>query len=427
MRVLVASTAGAGHFAPMVPFAQALVDAGHVVRVAAPASFASVVQRAGLEHAPFADVPPEQLGAVFARLPQLPRLEANATMIREVFAGCNTRAALPGVREVVETWRPNVILRDPAEFASYVVADALGVPHVQVAIGLAAFDEFMFPLVDEPLREFGCANAAGGLRAAPRLTCVPQSFDTDASPGAGVTYRFRTADPHADPVPLPSWWPDDRLPLVYATFGSVAGGLAPFGDLYRGAVAALAELPVRVLLTVGDAVERDALQPLPPHVHVEKWWSQQQVMPHASAMVGHGGFGTTMLGLAAGVPMVVLPLFSADQFLNAARVQEVGAGIALADGGPAVAALGGGVQRLLDDPSYDVIAGQLAQESHTCLRPTHPCRSSSSSRQPSRTPSAAGSTVSVIRCGRLRSARRVEEMFPAVDHAIVPWAHTPEA
>jgi hypothetical protein len=31
MRVLVATTAGSGHFAPLVPFAAALRDAGHTV------------------------------------------------------------------------------------------------------------------------------------------------------------------------------------------------------------------------------------------------------------------------------------------------------------------------------------------------------------------------------------------------------------
>jgi UDP:flavonoid glycosyltransferase YjiC (YdhE family) len=40
-------------------------------------------------------------------------------------------------------------------------------------------------------------------------------------------------------------------------------------------------------------------------------------MPHARAMIGHGGFGTTMTGLANGVPMVVVPLFAMDQFFNA--------------------------------------------------------------------------------------------------------------
>ena len=45
-------------------------------------------------------------------------------------------------------------------------------------------------------------------------------------------------------------------------------------------------------------------------------------------MVCHGGFGTVRGGLTAGVPMAVLPLF-ADQPYNAARVAEIGAGIAL--------------------------------------------------------------------------------------------------
>ena len=362
MRVLVATTAGEGHFGPLVPFARSLIDAGHEVRVAAPASFSPVVGRAGLEHAPFADAPPEELGAVFARVPELPRMEANATVIREVFGRLDTRAGLPGVQEIVESWRPDLVLREPAEFASYVVADALGVPHVQVAIGLTTLDEFMVSAVDEPLREFGCASGVAGLRAAPRLTSVPGRLDTEPVQGTAETHRFRSPDLLSDPVALPSWWPDDSLPLVYVSFGSVTGRLATFGDLYQGAVSALADLPVRVLLTVGDAVDPVALAPLPPNVHVERWWPQQEVMPHASAMVGHGGFGTTMLGLAAGVPMVVLPLFSYDQFLNAARVQEVGAGSALEDGAPAVAALGGAVQRLLGDPSYAVVARQLAQD-----------------------------------------------------------------
>ena len=55
-------------------------------------------------------------------------------------------------------------------------------------------------------------------------------------------------------------------------------------------------------------------------------------MPHARAMVCHGGSGTMRAGLAAGIPQVVLPLF-ADQPDNAARVDALGAGIALEPGG----------------------------------------------------------------------------------------------
>ena len=122
---------------------------------------------------------------------------------------------------------------------------------------------------------------------------------------------------------------DGHGPLVYVSSGSLAAGVPRFRGLSADVVAALADVPARVLLTVGEAGDREALEPLPPHVHVERWWPQRDVMPQASAMAGHGGFGTTMEGLASGVPMVVVPLFASDQILNAVRVQETGAGIAL--------------------------------------------------------------------------------------------------
>lgn len=361
MRVLMATTAGAGHFGPMIPVGRALAEAGHDVRVAAPASFAPVVQRAGLAHAPFADAPPDELGAVFARAPALSRAEANALVIGEVFGRINTRAALPGMRAVVARWRPDVILREPAELASYVVAVETGTRHLQVAIGLGSLEELFLPLLEEPLREHGCDIGADGLVPVPRLTTVPERLDTPRRGDPAATHRFRGNDTDAESGALPRWWSGDHDPLVYVTFGSVTGGMPHFQRVYATAVAALADVPARVLLTVGEAGDPEALGPLPPTVHVERWWPQREVMPHAAAMVGHGGFGTTMDGLAAGVPMVVVPLFSSDQFLNAARVQEVGAGVAL-DGADALASLGDAVRRVLDDPSYRLGARGVAAD-----------------------------------------------------------------
>jgi UDP:flavonoid glycosyltransferase YjiC (YdhE family) len=68
MRVLVATTAGAGHLGPLVPFARALSAKRHQVVVAAPASFASAVERAGFAHRPFPDGSAEEQGRVFASL-----------------------------------------------------------------------------------------------------------------------------------------------------------------------------------------------------------------------------------------------------------------------------------------------------------------------------------------------------------------------
>ena len=70
MRGMVSTTAGSGHFGPLIPFGVACREAGHDVRVAAPASFAGAVAGAGFEHAPFADVASEVMGPIFSRLPR---------------------------------------------------------------------------------------------------------------------------------------------------------------------------------------------------------------------------------------------------------------------------------------------------------------------------------------------------------------------
>lgn len=361
MRVLMATTAGAGHFGPLVPFADALHRAGHDVLVAAPASFAPAVERAGHAHHPFADADQDELRAVFETLAGKSNDEANAVVIGEIFGRIDTRAALPAVTAVVRDWRPDLVVRESCEFASYLAAEAAALPHVHVAIGLASFGQRAIAHLDRPLAEMGAEPGLAGLRSAPTLTLVPESFEDPDAPGGPGIERFRDAGDGRATASLPGWWPTSSDPLVYVTFGSVAAGIGLFPDFYQAVTAALADLPVRVLVTIGDAGDPGALGPLAPNIHVEKWWPQAAVMPHASAMVGHGGFGTTLMGLAAGLPMVVVPLF-ADQPHNARRVAAVGAGIAL-DGGPgAVGALNDAVRRVLDQGSYRSAARRIAAE-----------------------------------------------------------------
>jgi len=82
------------------------------------------------------------------------------------------------------------------------------------------------------------------------------------------------------------------------------------------------------------------------------------VMAQASAMVSHGGSGSTLMALAAGVPQAFVPLF-VDGPANARRVAELGAGIALDPGSDELAAA---VGELLTDPGYRAAAAAVAAE-----------------------------------------------------------------
>ncbi|MEE2780612.1 MAG: nucleotide disphospho-sugar-binding domain-containing protein, partial [Planctomycetota bacterium] len=50
-----------------------------------------------------------------------------------------------------------------------------------------------------------------------------------------------------------------------------------------------------------------------------------QLLPHAAALVHHGGIGTTSQALATGIPQLIMPM-AFDQPDNADRVQRLGVG-----------------------------------------------------------------------------------------------------
>ena len=373
VRVLFSTTAGAGHFGPMIPVAHACQAAGHGVAVAAPASFAKSVADAGLAHLPFPDVPADQMGAVFGRLPSLPREEANRIVVAEVFGRLDAQAALPTLMDTIRDWTPDIVVRDPAEFGALVAADRSGLPQVQVAIDMGGFIPAAADWLDEPIRELermaGIDDIRGSQRAlaTPTFSSVPAALDQPPAEGSGQdqakgrVWRFRT-DIAASGPSLPAEWGDPAAPLVYVSFGSVAGSTGRFDALYPAILEVLADLPVRVLITTGNGYDPARLDPWPANAWATQWWPQAAAMRDAALVVGHGGFGTTMTALAAGVPQLVLPLFSSDQFLNAERVQAVGVGARLLGGLDAVPAVSGAVRELLDQPRYAEAARRVAAE-----------------------------------------------------------------
>ena len=334
MRVLIASTQGAGHFNPLRPFLAALTRRGDEALLVVPPLLAGTAEATGHPFRIGADPPAEELAAIWQRFQMVPQAEAAVLANREIFGRLDTAAMLPALEEACDTWRPDLVLRDPCEYASAVAADRRGIPHAQVAISLASAEAYSLDLAAPVLEPYG-AGMVRRIRSSPYLTRFPAALDP--SPYA-VTRRYGLG-PTLPSEPLPDWWSGDRTPLVYVTFGSVTGGLSIGTPTVRGAIAAVTGLPLRVLVTVGDAPDATTLGPLPANVHVEAWVSQETVLGHAAAVVCHGGSGTTVGALAAGVPVVVVPLFS-DHFANARWVAAAGAGLVVEPAAGSTRALG---------------------------------------------------------------------------------------
>ena len=359
------SNRGAGHIGPLIPFAHAFMRGGDDVLLAAPAGARETVDRTGVPFHPVADPPQDQLDAIFDALPGRSQEEQGVRVMTEVFADIDARASLPGILRVVTEYRPHVILREPTEYAGLLAAERLGVRHGRIAIMAAEFETWGAPLVapvlDRHRRRLGMQPDPQGRRIleSTYLTVIPAAMEDPADAGTPQALRFRETDPA--PWALPDWWGGDERPLVYVTYGSVTPTLPYFPAQFRATVAELAELPARVLFTIGNEVEREALGTAPENVRVERWIPQAAVMPHAAAMVGHGGAGSTRMALAAGVPSVVVPGF-ADQFRNGERVEALGAGLSVTGAPESLAGLGDAVRRLLNEPSYRASAQRVARE-----------------------------------------------------------------
>jgi UDP:flavonoid glycosyltransferase YjiC (YdhE family) len=321
MRVLAAcSLGGAGHLNPLLTLLAAARRHGDDTLVIGPPALGEMVERFGFPFQPGGEPAEDEVAPIRERLPVAPRQEASRLGNRELFGRLAAAAMIPSMEQTCSRWGPDLVLRDPCEYASAVVAPRVGVPTVQVAISLAEVEagaiEVAAPALDEHRR-----GLAQELRASPYLTRFPASLDPSPFP---VTVRFR-APGSASGTPLPDWWNGSDAPLVYVTFGTVLGHMTIAADVYRAALRAAEGLDARVLLTVGRRFDPAELGPVPANVHVEAWIDQTEVLDRADLVVCHGGSGTVLGTLAAGVPMVVVPLF-ADQFENARRIAAVGAG-----------------------------------------------------------------------------------------------------
>ncbi|WP_328701336.1 glycosyltransferase [Amycolatopsis pittospori] len=143
-------------------------------------------------------------------------------------------------------------------------------------------------------------------------------------------------------------------PPVYVGFGSMAA-YAP-KDIARNAIEAVRAHGRRVLLAkgwAGLAAIDDA-----EDCFVVGEVNQQALFRRVAAVVHHGGAGTTTTASGAGAPQVVVPRI-ADQPYWAARVAELGIGVAHQDPNPTAESLSAALATVLT-PETRERAGEVA-------------------------------------------------------------------
>lgn len=111
---------------------------------------------------------------------------------------------------------------------------------------------------------------------------------------------------------------DDR-PLIF-TPGT---GNLHAADFFACALSAVSNLGRRAIFLTKERAQVPAH--LPESVLWQPYVPLSALLPHAAALVHHGGIGTTAEALRSGTPQLIAP-FAWDQFDNGARIAALGAG-----------------------------------------------------------------------------------------------------
>jgi UDP:flavonoid glycosyltransferase YjiC (YdhE family) len=122
-------------------------------------------------------------------------------------------------------------------------------------------------------------------------------------------------------------------------------------------------MPLHAVVTVGPGMRGRPLPAAAPNVVLTEFVPHQSVLDHVDLVITHGGHGTVIRSLAAGVPVLVVPI-SRDQPDNAARVVHHGVGAKVSPRA-SVPRFRREIGRLLADREVAVRAAELADR----LRP----------------------------------------------------------
>jgi UDP:flavonoid glycosyltransferase YjiC (YdhE family) len=373
MRILFTVRAASGHFHPLVPLAQAARDAGHEVAFAMPPSFQGTVERLSFRwlEAGLDESSPEYARFIEERNRLSP--PESTRFHRRGLASVLAPRVVTDLLRISESWRPDLVVWDYADFGGCVAAEVLGIPHASHQAG-ATFDDLTSELV-APLADL---RAAYGLPPDPELRMLERYLVLSPFPpslhGAEAVerptrhcYRATPFDRSGDEG-APAWpHPIPDAPLVFATLGTAFNTRTA---LLRTFVEALRDEHVNLVVTVGRDGNPGQFGPQPRNVRIEQYIPLTLLFPRCDLVISHGGSNTMMAALVHGIPHVMVPI-AADQPYTAARCSAAGVAQVVRSSDATTASIREAALSVLADPSYRRAAQRIRDEMATLSGPEH--------------------------------------------------------
>jgi MGT family glycosyltransferase len=234
----------------------------------------------------------------------------------------------------VERHKPDVILVDYALPMASIAAESTGLPFATLWHTLFAAWPTRNATTSSPVdmainsqrQKLGLEPTGAGLgRLMLPYTKLALTYrDLDEPPPDSVP-NFHYVGPlmraaRSSDFSLP-WPANDTRDLILVSFSTSYQNQV---DALQRVADAVADLPVKVLMTLGDAIAPDELR-LPENIFARKFIPHAAVLPLTRLVITHAGHGTVIAAATYGVPQLCLPM-GRDQHVNGAAVERNGLG-----------------------------------------------------------------------------------------------------
>lgn len=362
-----------GHTNPMLPVAAELVKRGNTVRFYSFDEFEDKINATGAEFISCDAYLPKLTEQEEAGLKNISTTEMTLQDIRI------TLRMDSFLDKEFKTFKPDVIYSDSVCFWGKLNAWKHHVPLV-VSTSTFAFNQLSSQYMKNTPKELadmilGLPRVSKELKTLEpygyhvkgALSLVQSDNQTDS-----IVYTSRRFQPYAEsfsdhyafvgPSVFSKAVPDKtkECPLVYISMGTVINDRR---DFYTKCIEALRDQNVNVVISCGNAVNRESLGVLPDNIHVYPYVDQLDILSKADVFITHCGMNSVSESLYMAAPMVLYPQTS-EQKAVARRVMEIGAGTALND--DSIDGIRASVHEILSNAAYGKAAEVCSTDFRSC-------------------------------------------------------------
>lgn len=353
MRVLFTGPAAAGHLFPMIPTAQALRAAGHEVLFASSRPL-DRLRESGFPIAEIGDG--REIREVFEQATGgevryvAPELSSEQILDRAAHAfALVSRPTVDDLLQLAEGWGADLLVYDSFQASAPLVAAKLKIPSAIQNFGVTSGLDMVRRIAGHFTEAYETYGVAGPAEAT-ALDIIPASLGGDRE-----SLRMRYLPYNGGGTVPAGLLRRGTRPRVVVTLGTVLTEMDGVNAIVRLTEAA-ASVDADFLLAVGDA-DLTPLGTLPDNVRPLPWVPLAELLSASDALIHHGGSGTMLTALQAGLPQLLLPQ-GADHFTNADALTATGAALrSTADGVDASL-----LTRLVTDPALGEAAVRLRAE-----------------------------------------------------------------